>query len=142
MTNVLTNPDQFFAELSAKDTKLMTSFVIVLVAAIVGAISSVITMSAIVSSFPIEAVVIASIFAVIGAIMGLIMPFIGWLLYAGVFYAISMLFNGTGSFKRVFEFVGYGFIPMIIATVIGVAATLAVRPTIEFSPGTPHPCIH
>ncbi|HDJ37746.1 MAG TPA: YIP1 family protein, partial [Methanosarcinales archaeon] len=85
-----------------------------------------------------EVSVIASIFAVIGAIGGLIMQFIGWLLYAGVFYAISMLFKGTGSFKRVFEFVGYGFIPMIIATVIGVAATLAVLPTIEFSPGTPH----
>ena len=139
MTNVLTNPNQFFGELSARDTNLKIPFLIVLIAAIVGAISSVITMSAIVSSFPKEAVVIASIFAVIGAIMGLIMPFIGWLLYAGVFYAISMLFKGTGSFKRVFEFVGYGFIPMIIATVIGVAATLAVPPTIEFSPGTLSP---
>jgi len=45
MTNVLTNPDQFFSELSAKDTKLMTPFLIVLVAAIVGAISSVLTMT-------------------------------------------------------------------------------------------------
>jgi len=133
MTNVLTNPDGFFSELSAKDTNLKTPFFIVIVAAIVGAISAAMMVSAVISSLPKEVSVIASIFAVIGAIMGLIMPFIGWLLYAGVFYAISMLFNGTGSFKRVFEFVGYGFIPMIIATVIGVAVMMTVLPTIEFS---------
>jgi hypothetical protein len=138
MTNVLTNPNQFFGELSARDTNLKTPFLIVLIAAIVGAISSAITMSAVISSLPKEVAVITSIFAVIGAIIGLIMPFIGWLLYAGVFYAISMLFKGTGSFKRVFEFVGYGFIPTIIGAVIGLAATLAVPPTIEFLPDT-HP---
>lgn len=133
MTNVLTNPDQFFAELSAKDTKLTTPFIIVLIAAIISAISAAVMMDVITSALPEEAAAFAGIGAAIGAIGGLIMQFIMWLLYAGVFYVISMFFSGEGTFKRCLEFTGYGFIPTIIGAVIGLAVTMTVLPTIEFS---------
>lgn len=133
MANVLTNPDGFFSKLSPRDTKLTIPFIIVLVAAIIAAISSAMMVSAITSALPAEAAPFAAIGAAVGAIGGLIMQFIMWLLYAGVFYVISMLFGGEGSFKRVFEFVGYGFIPTIIAAIIGLAVFTTVLPTIEFS---------
>ena len=133
MTNVLTNPDRFFAELSAKDAKLMTPFVIVLVAAIVAAISAAMMVDVMTSSLPVEAAAFAGIGAAIGAIGGLIMQFIMWLLYTGVFYMISMFFSGEGSFKRCLEFIGYGFIPSIIAAIIGLVVTMTVLPTIELS---------
>jgi len=133
MTNVLTNPDRFFAELSAKDPKLMTPFVIVLVAAIVAAISAAMMVDVMTSSLPEGAAAFADIGAAIGAIGGFIMQFIMWLLYAGVFYVISMFFSGEGSFKRCIEFIGYGFIPSIIGAIIGLVVMMTVLPTIELS---------
>jgi hypothetical protein len=137
MTNVLTNPDQFFSELSAKDTKLMTPTGIVLVAAIIAAISAVMMADVVISSLPEDVAVFSSIGAAIGAIVGFIMQFIMWLLYAGVFYVISIFFSGVGSFKRCLEFIGYGFIPLIIGAIIGLVAMMTVFPTIEFSVENP-----
>ncbi|RZN30265.1 MAG: YIP1 family protein [Methanosarcinales archaeon] len=128
MTNVLTNPDRFFAELSAKDTKLMTPFAIVLVSAIVAAISAAMMMDVMASSLPKDAAAFAGIDVAIGAIRELVMPFIWWLLCAGVVYAVSTFFDGDGSFKRTFEFVGYSFIPSIIGSVIGLAGFMVVFP--------------
>jgi hypothetical protein len=137
MTNVLTNPDQFFAELSAKDTKLMTPFIIVLVAAIISAISAAMMMDVITPALPEEAAPLASIIAAIGVVMGLIVMFILWLLYAGAFYVISIFFSGEGTFKRCLEFTGYGFIPMIVSAAIGLAVSIIVYPTIDFSVENP-----
>ncbi|MHC1574546.1 MAG: YIP1 family protein [Candidatus Methanogasteraceae archaeon] len=133
MTNVLTNPDQFFAELSTRDESLKTPFLIVLTIAIIAAISAAMMASAVASLLPTEAAAFAGIGAAIGAIGGLIVQFVMWLLYAGVFYVISMLFNGEGSFKRCLEFIGYGFIPSIIGAIIGLGVMMTVLPTIEFS---------
>ena len=137
MTNVLTNPDQFFAELSAKDTKLTTPFIIVLIAAIISAISAAMMMDVITPALPAEAAPLASIIATISVIMGLIVMFILWLLYTGAFYVISMFFSGEGTFKRCLEFTGYGFIPMIVSVAIGLAVNMAVFPTIDFSVENP-----
>lgn len=133
MTNVLTNPDRFFAELSGRDAGLKTPFAIVLVAAIISAASAAMAASAAISALPEEAAAFASIGAVIGAIYGLLLQFMIWLLSAGVFYFISIFFGGEGSFKRCLEFTGYGFIPIIVFLVIGLAITMTMLPTIELS---------
>ena len=137
MTNVLTNPDRFFAELSAKDVNLKTPFLIVLIIAIIAAISAVMMMNVMMSSLPEEVTALTSIVAVIGSIVAFIMQFIMWLLYAGVFYVLSMFFSGEGSFKRCIEFIGYGFIPSIIGAITGLVAMMTAFPTIEFSVENP-----
>ena len=130
MADILTNPDRFFAELSTRDVNLKTPFVIVLVSAIIGAIHAMVMFRVVMSLLPEEIATIYSAFATISAISNLITPFISWVLCAAVFYTVSMLFKGEGSFERVFEFVGYGFIPMIIATVVGLVATMIMAPAI------------
>jgi hypothetical protein len=50
MTDILTNPDRFFAELSQRDVNLRTPFVIVLVSAIIGAIYAMVTFRVMMSS--------------------------------------------------------------------------------------------
>ena len=137
MTDLLTNPDRFFAELSQRDVNLRAPFVIVLVSAIIGAIYAMMMFRVMMSSLPEEIAVIFNAFATIGAIFNLITPFISWLLYAAVFYAVSMLFKGEGSFNRVFEFVGYGFVPMILASVMGLVATMIMTPAIGFQLDNP-----
>ena len=137
MTNVLTNPDGFFSELSAKDTKLVTPFAIVLVAAIIAAISAVTMMNVITPALPEETVPFAGMIATISVVMALIVMFILWLLYAGAFYVISIFFSGEGTFKRCLEFTGYGFIPTIVSAAIGLAVGIIVYPTIDFSVENP-----
>ncbi|MEA3282372.1 MAG: Yip1 family protein [Euryarchaeota archaeon] len=133
MTNPLTNPDRFFAELSGRDVNLEVSAAIVLLAAIatgihIAAVAGVTTPSSSGAAVPFTGGSVA-----IGVIGGVILMSVSWLLYAGVFYALSTLLRGVGSFRRVLEFTGYGFIPAIIAPVIGLAAVWLAYPGIDFS---------
>ena len=102
MANPLTNPDRFFAELSRREVSLLTPFVIVLITASIPAIAEVIC---------------CFHAAAAGIAVELVAPFIVWFLFAGAFYAISIFLGGVGSFKRVLEFTGYGFIPQILSAI-------------------------
>ena len=137
ITDMLTNPDRFFAELSQRDVNLMTPFVIVLITAIVGAICAMITYRVMTSSYPAEISAIFGVLSTFSTISSLITPFISWVIYAIVFYAVSMLFKGEGSFERVFELVGYGFVPMIIASVVGLVTTMILAPAFGSPFGNP-----
>ncbi|RZN42976.1 MAG: YIP1 family protein [Methanosarcinales archaeon] len=133
MVNLLTNPDRFFADLSGKDPDLRTPAAIVLLAAIatgihIAAVSGVTTPSPSGVTAPFTGISVAT-----GIIGGLIIMSVSWFLFAGVFYAISTMLRGVGSFRRVLEFTGYGFIPAIIAPVIGLAAVWLAYPGIDFS---------
>jgi len=128
MTDILTNPGRFFAELSQRDVNLRTPFIIVLVSAIIGAIYAMVTYSVMMSSYPAEIAAVFGALTTFSTILNFITPFISWILYAATFYAVSMLFKGEGSFSRVFEFVGYGFVPMIIASVVGLVTTIIMAP--------------
>ena len=128
MANALTKPDRFFSELSTRDANLKTPFAIVLVAAAVATISNAMASGMMTSSFPRGVGVPTYISAAIRVTRGFIAPFGSWLLCSGLFYSISRLFGGTGSFERVFEFVGYGFTPHIVGSVIGLAVMMVVSP--------------
>jgi len=65
--------------------------------------------------------------ATVGA---LVMTFIIWLIAAGVFYLISSLFKGQGSFNRVLEVVGYGYLPQVAGSLITVVAAVIFIPGI------------
>jgi hypothetical protein len=58
------------------------------------------------------------------------MTFIFWLIVAGVFYLISYLFKGQGSFNRVLEVVGYGYLPQIAGSLICIVAAIIYIPKI------------
>jgi hypothetical protein len=133
MANPLTNPDRFFTELSERDANLRIPAAIVLLAAIatgiyIAAVDGVTTSAPSGAAVPFTGISVAT--SVIG---GLIIMSVLWLLYAGVFYAISTMLGGVGSFRRVFEFTGYGFIPAIIAPITGLAAVWLAYPGIDFS---------
>jgi hypothetical protein len=60
----------------------------------------------------------------------LIMTFIFWLIVAGVFYLFSSVFKGEGSFNRVLEVVGYGYLPQIAGSLITIVAAIVYIPRI------------
>jgi hypothetical protein len=122
MANPLTNPDRFFAGISGREPNLLVPFVIVLITAIIPAIAEVICYFHA---------------AAAGIAVELVAPFIVWFLFAGAFYAISIFFGGVGSFKRVLEFAGYGFIPQIPSAIFNAIIIHALLPTLASLPQFP-----
>ena len=135
-SNVLTTPNRFFSELSERDANLTIPAGIVLILALIEAILLVIIIGTIMRRFPGNMTQSGTDTAAL-IIVELISGFAFWLVVAGVFYAISVLFKGNGSFKRCLEFTGYGFIPAIVASVIGLAVIMVVLRTIEFPVESP-----
>jgi len=111
MLEVLTNPDQFFGKKMGEDIDLKIPAAIILVVGLIGAANAIIMLQKVMPGLPDEAASFARIGGIVGAFSGLAGAFIMWLLYAGIFYLISSAFYGEGPFKRVLEFVAYGFIP-------------------------------
>jgi hypothetical protein len=58
---------------------------------------------------------IIAISTIIGAFLGI---FVFWVVWAGVFYLVSLVFKGQGTFKRSLEFVGYGYLPQIFGAIL------------------------
>ncbi|QLH84221.1 Yip1 family protein [Halosimplex pelagicum] len=50
-------------------------------------------------------------------------PFVIWLLYAGLFHAVSVAFGGEGDFSTTFALVGWGFVPSLIGSAVGIPLT-------------------
>lgn len=133
MLEVLTDPNGFFERKMGEAISFKTPLIILLVLGLLGAINAIIMVRKVISALPED----AAMFAQFGAVFGAIGAFIGvlfiWVIYAGIFYLISMVFNGEGSFKRVLEFVAYGFIPSIASSLIGIVVTSRALSTVEFS---------
>ncbi|MDD4523396.1 MAG: YIP1 family protein [Methanosarcina sp.] len=53
------------------------------------------------------------------AIGGFIGTFLYWVILAGILYSISYVFKSKGSFKRTLEFTGYGFVPQVFSSLVG-----------------------
>lgn len=120
LTQVLTNPEGFFAERMKNEVEMKTPLLIILLIAILGAINAAIMTQKIMAILPPEAAAFAGIGAIAGAIGAFIGSIVMWVIYSGVFYAISSILGGEGTFKRVLEVVAYGFIPSIASAIIGI----------------------
>lgn len=70
---------------------------------------------------------IIAISTILGALFGV---FVIWVIWAGVFYLISSLFKGEGTFKRSLEFVGYGILPQIFGTILTIIVALQYIPRV------------
>ena len=114
MLEVLTDPDQFFGKKITEEISLKIPIAIIAVGGLLAAANTVIILQKVMTGLPEEAASFAWIGGIVGAFSVIVVAFIEWLLYAGIFYLISSAFSGDGPFKRVLEFVAYGFIPLVI----------------------------
>ncbi len=137
MLEVLTNPDSFFEKKMSEDISFKMPIVIIFVIGIIGAINAIVMMQMIMAQLPSDAgsfALFGVIFAAVGAIIAV---FVMWVIYAVVFYAISLVFKGKGELKRALEFVGYGFLPSIASGIVGLILMMRALPAIEFSIDNP-----
>jgi len=127
---VLINPDAFFRDASTEKESLKNPGLIVLALGIVSAISAYLVggltgkmMAGLLSGM--ESIIAIS--AVLGALFGVL---IFWVIWTGVFYLVSSLFKGNGTFKRTLEFVGFGFLPQIFGAILSVIVALQYLPRV------------
>ena len=130
LPDVLIRPDAFFSALVTEKESLKIPSLIILaggiVAAIYGYLLGGLTAKMMAGVMPgMDTIIILS--ATAGA---LVMTFIFWLIVAGVFYLFSSVFKGEGSFNRVLEVVGYGYLPQIAGSLITIVAAIVYIPRI------------
>ena len=122
MIEILTNPDKFFEAKMGEEVSLKIPALIVLIIGIISGIGAYfmggLTAEMLSGTLPPEAQAFLSFIPISTAITAVIVSFIIWVVFAAIFYILSCIFKGEGKFKRTLEFVGYGFIPMIISGII------------------------
>lgn len=125
LRTALTDPESFF-EGEAADPGLRGPAAVVAAVALVGLLSSVPVFRAVTGTVPEGARGFVLIGLAVGALIGLAGPFVTWLLYTILFYALSAAFDGEGEFRDLFALVGWGFAPSVLSGIVGgaVAALL------------------
>jgi hypothetical protein len=133
MSNILFNPNRFFAKKKEEKVSLKIPFLIVLVNGLFLVAPNVLILNKIVETLPsdIRSFVAASF--IFGIIITLFSYFLGWLILSGVLYLISCHFYSEGSFKRTVEFIGYGYIPMIFSSLAVLLILYLILPSIDIS---------
>jgi hypothetical protein len=131
IVSILINPDAFFQQKMKEKEDLRIPALIVLAAGIVGAgyavLMAQLSAKMMSSMMPgIESIILIA--ALAGALIG---SFIVWLVWAGVVYGFSSVFKGDGSFRKTVEFVGYGFLPQVIGSVITLVAAFEYLPQVH-----------
>jgi len=133
MLEVLTNPGGFFEKKTKEKVDLKQPLVIIGAMALISAISAYIIASKVIGSLPSDVASVTQIGMAIGAIFAIIVVFIMWVIYGGIFYLISSFLGGQGNFKRVLEFVAYGFLPSTMSSVISLFLTNKAYSSLDFS---------
>lgn len=130
LPDLLLKPDTFFSALAAEKETLKIPALIVTAGALVSAVHGYfmggLSAQMMADVMPgMDAIIALSAMAV-----SFIAIFVFWLIAAGVFYLLSSLFKGKGSFNRVLEIVGYGYLPQVAGSVISLGAGFLYIPRI------------
>jgi hypothetical protein len=130
LVNLLINPNAFFKDALTEKENLKIPGLIVTILGIISAVYAYliggITGKMLGGMLP----GMESIIAISAVLVTLFGVFIFWALWTGVFYLISMIFKGNGSFKKTLEFVGYGYLPQILGVILTIIVALQYLPRI------------
>jgi len=132
MLDVLTDPRGFFRARSGSAGWLYPSL-IVSVVALIGVAGTFLGGQQLTGQFG----ALAGAFQAISAIVGFVTAFVVWALYAGIFYAISAVFDGEGSFGELMKFVGWGYLPAIVSSAFSTVASAIVLQNTEVPTNDP-----
>jgi hypothetical protein len=130
LIDILIRPGEFFQAAVAQKESLKIPGIIVLTLGIVSAVYAYLigglTGKMMAGLMPgMESIIAAS--TILGALLGI---FVFWAIWTGVFYLISSIFKGRGTFKRTLEFIGYGYLPQIFGSVLTVIIAIQYIPKV------------
>lgn len=120
MRLLLLDPGDFFTELVRKEINLVYPGLIVLVLGVLAGFSAVISLGPVLQMMPEEVSNMSALFIAISALTAVFITIVLWIIFAGVFHIISLLFGGKGHFTRTLQCVGYGYLPQIIGSIISI----------------------
>ena len=128
--DILIRPGAFFEDAIAEKESLKIPGLIVLVLGIVSSVYGYLigglTGKMMAGLMPgMESIIAIS--TILGALLGI---FIFWLIWAGVFYLVSLVFKGNGTFKRTLEFVGYGYLPQVFGAILTLIVAMQYIPRV------------
>lgn len=134
---LFSDPDGFFRRDPKEWSGLAVPAAIVLVAGIFAALSGYLVSGLISGLLPGEMTGVPGMNSIIGisaAGGALIGTLLGWVVYTAIFYVISLVFMGKGTFTRTLAAVGYGFLPAAIGNLISLLLFWYYLPSIPVSP--------
>jgi hypothetical protein len=134
---LFTDPDGFFRREPKEWSDLKIPAAIVLISGILSAIAGYLVTRVLSRIFPEGMQGISSILPIMGfaaAAGALVTVFFMWAAYTAVFYILSMIFMGKGTFTRALAAVGYGFLPAALGGLINVIIFWYYLPGIQVSP--------
>ncbi len=139
MLEVLTNPGGFFEKKLKEEIDLKPPYAIISTLSLLTLINAFILMRKLMESLFEDTPITAqpSVIA-LGLIVVMMSVTIGWFMTSGIFYTFSSLLAGQGDFKRVLEFVAYGFLPLTLSSAITLALTTYMCLFVDFSTSDPH----
>jgi hypothetical protein len=130
LIDILIRPGEFFQAANAEKESLKIPGIIVLTLGIVSAVYAYLigglTGKMMAGLIPgMESII--TVFTIFGAFLGI---FVFWGIWTGVFYLISSLFKGKGTFKRTLEFIGYGYLPQILGVILTIIVAMQYIPRV------------
>lgn len=132
-TDLLLHPERFFATSGEGEPNLRIPAAIALCGAVVSGILRYMMSELYAEIFSAAAGAgigsFLGIFAGISAFLGFLI--IWWLVFAGVFFVLSIAMAGKGSFNRSLANVGYGLVPMVIGSVLTLVLSFLYLPRVH-----------
>lgn len=130
--DLLLHPDTFFESRLKNPENLKEPGLIVTIGGVIAALTAYIISGTYAEMFSGITGGMGAIIGVIGAISAFFaFIIISWIVFAAIFFLISMAFSGKGGFKRTLEFTGLGLVPIIIGSVITLLLALYYIPLIH-----------
>jgi len=132
ISTLVTDPNAFFRDRTESPSWVGPALVVTLIA-VLGVVSSVVQLRATAELYNQifadagageQFTGIFQAFQLVGVVVGFFLTYVLWALYAGFFYGVSALFDGTGDFTTTLKLVGWGFVPSVVGSVISLLVTV------------------
>lgn len=116
MKNLFINPDRFFGE-QVSEFGFQWSAAVVLLTGGALLVGNLVVVPDILQVYDTLGSVFTSAALVINILGGLLGVFLVWLLFSGLFYSISLIFESEGDFRTLLMYTGWTFVPLIFGGV-------------------------
>ncbi|MCQ8893493.1 MAG: YIP1 family protein [Methanolinea sp.] len=131
--DLLIRPARFFAAMEGKEPDLKVPALIAIVGGIISAITGYAMSGLYAEMF--SGTAAGEGMGMFMGLMGSIPAFFGfiliwWVLMAGIFFVISRILGGSGTFSGTLAVTGYGLVPVIIGSVISALSLLSYLPRV------------
>lgn len=131
ITEIFSNPDTFFQDLMNGKEDLRIPSLIVIAGGVVAAAYAYEVgglTGQLMEKLMAGMGTIIAVSAIAGALIGTLLF---WVIWSGIFFAMSSLFKSKGSFRRTMASVGYGYLPQVAGTLITFIISLVYIPKVK-----------